>query len=333
MATVSPARSNMEETLSIRNKPQLNQRMTCNSLLKESVAEIERLKADVPTAREKNGIFFSEETWVQLSAEQEMCQTELEEAKKQVEIVEMCTVHEEFLKFSSQSTLKLHTEAKQFEAKELEALAGHSERVDQQLKHIHAALAVVHAKDMAEAEALTIATCNEVNVAGIEAFTTVEKAVKAMRSVENIVREACTFVEAERDLVVEAKLLAANATASEMTRLRNQNDLLVQLLDDEKLKGEEAKDELLQRVSGMLGDFMRERDQGLREAVGIVQAEEGMKVFNRKHGDIVETMETKSNEVEREVEKWGRDAKRARDGVLKHSTAKLMRNEPGSDWR
>ena len=98
----------MEETLStleyairaknIRNKPELNQRMTRNSLLKEYVAEIERLKADVLAAREKNGIFFSEETWNQLSAEQELRQTEIEEAKKQVEIVEsqMRSVREEF---------------------------------------------------------------------------------------------------------------------------------------------------------------------------------------------------------------------------------------------
>jgi kinesin family protein 11 len=98
----------MEETLStldyamraksIRNKPELNQRMTRNSLLKEYVAEIERLKADVLAAREKNGIFFSEETWNQLSAEQEMRQTEMEEARKQVEIVEsqMRAVREEF---------------------------------------------------------------------------------------------------------------------------------------------------------------------------------------------------------------------------------------------
>jgi kinesin family protein 11 len=108
IATVSPARSNMEETLStldyamraksIRNKPELNQRMTRNALLKEYVVEIERLKADVLAAREKNGIFFSEETWNQLSAEQELRQTEMEEAKKQVEIVEsqMRSVREEF---------------------------------------------------------------------------------------------------------------------------------------------------------------------------------------------------------------------------------------------
>ncbi|KAK7052783.1 kinesin motor domain-containing protein [Favolaschia claudopus] len=108
IATVSPARSNMEETLStldyamraksIRNKPELNQRMTRNSLLKEYVAEIERLKADVLAAREKNGIFFSEETWQQLSTEHEVRQTELEEARKQVDIVEgqMRNVRDEF---------------------------------------------------------------------------------------------------------------------------------------------------------------------------------------------------------------------------------------------
>ena len=72
--------------------------MTKNSLIKEYVAEIERLKADVLAAREKNGIFFSEETWNQISAEQELRQTELDEAKKQVAIVEnqLMAVRDEF---------------------------------------------------------------------------------------------------------------------------------------------------------------------------------------------------------------------------------------------
>ncbi|CAA7271682.1 unnamed protein product [Cyclocybe aegerita] len=108
IATISPARSNLEETLStldyalraksIRNKPELNQRMTRNSLLKEYVAEIERLKADVLAAREKNGIYFAEETWMQLEAERELRETELSEAKKQVQIIEnqMRAVRDEF---------------------------------------------------------------------------------------------------------------------------------------------------------------------------------------------------------------------------------------------
>ena len=83
---------------SIKNKPELNQRMTRNSLLKEYVAEIEHLKADLLAAREKNGIFFSEETWNRLNSEQELRETELMEAKKQVAIVEnqMRNVRDEF---------------------------------------------------------------------------------------------------------------------------------------------------------------------------------------------------------------------------------------------
>lgn len=98
----------MEETLStldyairaksIRNKPEINQRMTRNALLKEYVGEIERLKADVLAAREKNGIFFSEERWQEMTAEQELKDTVMQEAKKQVEIVEsqLRNVREEF---------------------------------------------------------------------------------------------------------------------------------------------------------------------------------------------------------------------------------------------
>ncbi|KAF9053710.1 kinesin 2 [Hymenopellis radicata] len=99
VATVSPARCNLEETLStldyamhaksIRNKPELNQRMTRNSLLQEYLVEIDRLKLDLEAARDKNGIFLSEESWKIMSAEKELHKTELDEAKKQVAIVEI----------------------------------------------------------------------------------------------------------------------------------------------------------------------------------------------------------------------------------------------------
>jgi kinesin family member 11 len=98
----------MEETLStldyalraksIRNKPELNQRMSRNALLKDYVIEIERLKADILATREKNGIYFSEENWKQICDEKELQATELAEAKKQVAIVEkqLRSVREEY---------------------------------------------------------------------------------------------------------------------------------------------------------------------------------------------------------------------------------------------
>ncbi|KAF4615319.1 hypothetical protein D9613_003074 [Agrocybe pediades] len=108
IATISPARSNLEETLStldyalraksIKNKPLMNRKMERHSLLKEYAAEIERLKADLVAAREKNGIYFSEETWNQIITEKELRATELKEAQKQVEIIEnqMRSVRDEY---------------------------------------------------------------------------------------------------------------------------------------------------------------------------------------------------------------------------------------------
>ncbi len=114
----------MEETLStldyairaksIRNRPEINQRMTRNSLLKEYVGEIEKLKSDLIAAREKNGIWFSKESWTEMSGEQEQLKTLHEEAKRSVEIIgsQMRAVREEFeqsmgLLMKSEHELKL----------------------------------------------------------------------------------------------------------------------------------------------------------------------------------------------------------------------------------
>lgn len=98
----------MEETLStldyalraksIQNKPELNQRMTRNALVKEYVLLIDRLKADLAATREKNGIFISEESWQEMTASQELKDTEAQEARKQVDILEgqLRHVREEF---------------------------------------------------------------------------------------------------------------------------------------------------------------------------------------------------------------------------------------------
>jgi kinesin family protein 11 len=141
IATISPARCNMEETLStldyalraksIRNKPEVNQRMTRNALLKEYVAEIERLKADVMAAREKNGIFFSEENWNRINAEHELKVTEADESRRQIEVIEgqLKAVREEFeqsmsLLMKTDGDLKETKEKLEYAEKEVERKAG-----------------------------------------------------------------------------------------------------------------------------------------------------------------------------------------------------------------
>ncbi|KAM9365269.1 kinesin-like protein KIF11 isoform 1-T2 [Pholidichthys leucotaenia] len=85
IATVSPSSSNMEETLStleyacraknIMNKPEVNQKLTKRTLIKEYTEEIERLKRDLAAARDKNGFYLSSENYqnmvVQISAHEE----------------------------------------------------------------------------------------------------------------------------------------------------------------------------------------------------------------------------------------------------------------------
>ncbi|EGC28989.1 hypothetical protein DICPUDRAFT_90705 [Dictyostelium purpureum] len=69
IATISPSLYNLEETVntleyalkakSIKNTPQINQRMSKNSLLKEQSSEIARLKQLLQAAYDKNGVYLT----------------------------------------------------------------------------------------------------------------------------------------------------------------------------------------------------------------------------------------------------------------------------------
>ncbi|XP_055358789.1 kinesin-like protein KIF11 isoform X3 [Betta splendens] len=120
IATVSPSSSNLDETLStleyasraknIMNKPEVNQKLTKRTLIKEYTEEIERLKRDLAATREKNGVYLSAENYEgmksQITAQEEQI-TEYtdriaameEELKKVTELfvdsktkLEQCTV-------------------------------------------------------------------------------------------------------------------------------------------------------------------------------------------------------------------------------------------------
>lgn len=76
IATISPGHKDLEETMStleyahraknIQNKPELNQKLTKKTVLKEYTEEIDRLKRDLMAARDKNGVYLAEETYNQM---------------------------------------------------------------------------------------------------------------------------------------------------------------------------------------------------------------------------------------------------------------------------
>ncbi|XP_074642066.1 kinesin-like protein KIF11-A [Tubulanus polymorphus] len=77
IATISPASANLEETLStldyayraknITNRPEVNQKLSKKTLLKEYTEELEKLRKDLLAAREKNGIYLDTENYNEMT--------------------------------------------------------------------------------------------------------------------------------------------------------------------------------------------------------------------------------------------------------------------------
>ncbi|XP_027881820.1 kinesin-like protein KIF11, partial [Xiphophorus couchianus] len=96
IATVSPSSSNLEETLStlayasraknIINKPEVNQKLTKRTLIKEYMEEIEQLKRDLAATRKKKRVFLPSEKYenmvTQITAQEEQIVMMEEELKK-----------------------------------------------------------------------------------------------------------------------------------------------------------------------------------------------------------------------------------------------------------
>ncbi|XP_059646666.1 kinesin-like protein KIN-5C [Cornus florida] len=89
IATVSPAVHCLEETLStldyahraknIKNKPEVNQKMMKSTLIKDLYGEIERLKAEVYAAREKNGVYIPKDRFYQEESERKAMTDQIEQ--------------------------------------------------------------------------------------------------------------------------------------------------------------------------------------------------------------------------------------------------------------
>ncbi|KAK0881689.1 Kinesin-related motor protein [Friedmanniomyces endolithicus] len=98
IATLSPAKSNLEETIStldyafraknIRNKPQINQMVSKKTLLREFTAEIEKLKSELIATRQRNGVYLTTESYEEIKTESESRRILAEEQKDRIETIE-----------------------------------------------------------------------------------------------------------------------------------------------------------------------------------------------------------------------------------------------------
>lgn len=258
---------------------------------------------------------------------------------------------DDFVQLVSHSTLKVQNETQDFRTKELEKLSSYTERVDQQLLRLQNTLLAIQSSDASEAEALGIArkvlgethqtfktsfgawsehfkrTSEElskgVKMAGMDVLGAVEAELKTMGSlIDIVIREARDHIDADLETVRAAKTLTSENCKNEVARLRQQNETLAALLESERLKVDNAKDELVRRLSVFLGNFTVERDRTLREALGAIQGanhkrEGETEVFAEQHGKLMEQIQEDGTEVNGQLQKRSGEGKRTRDGAFK----------------
>ncbi|KAJ5573271.1 hypothetical protein N7450_010255 [Penicillium hetheringtonii] len=124
IATVSPSKSNLEETIStldyafraknIRNKPQINSIISKNKLLRDIGMEIERLKSELIATRHRNGVYMTPEAYEEMTMESESRRIVNEEQRAKIESMESSLRHkvqELFTLTSNFNTLKQDNEA------------------------------------------------------------------------------------------------------------------------------------------------------------------------------------------------------------------------------
>ncbi|CAK4034914.1 Kinesin bimC [Lecanosticta acicola] len=151
IATLSPAKSNLEETIStldyafraknIRNKPQINQMVSKKTLLKEFTSEIEKLKSELIATRQRNGVYLTSETYEEITTESESRRILSEEQRDKIATMESNLrnkVQELFVLTSNFHSLKKDTESTRAQLEGTQSVLGKTELV---LEHTKRALA------------------------------------------------------------------------------------------------------------------------------------------------------------------------------------------------
>lgn len=140
--------------------------------------------------------------------------------------------------------------------------------------------------------------------------------------IDTAIDEALSFVKAEGESTLQAKVITDEMSRAEISHLQTQNLLLSRALEAEKLKSEKAKEELVQRISGLLGDFVSARHQELSEAFGTVakgnaRVEEELGKFEQRHERLIDQANSRGTELSASFARKGAEGKRLRDGAIK----------------
>ncbi|KAI9808818.1 MAG: kinesin motor protein cin8 [Pycnora praestabilis] len=301
IATVSPAKSNLEETIStldyafraknIRNKPQVNQTISKKTLLREFTAEIEKLKSELIATRQRNGVYLSNESYEDMTGESESRRILSEEQQAKIETMEANLrnkVQELFSLTSNFNTLKRDNEGTKVMLDETKGVLEKTELVLADTR-----------QNLAEETVLRRAhesTEEELNNLGGELISTLGKTVTDVGGLHSKLRRRSDLQQLNRSNWNNSQAQVSDITQLVETRV-----------DEFKVH----QDLLVTRLSSRMQKFVGEELQKLEESQSLLQQK--VKLFENSEKEVShETSRAKDemNEVLEEIKVLREDVKR-----------------------
>ena len=145
--------------------------------------------------------------------------------------------------------------------------------------------------------------CKESNDTTTKQIGLLNQSISILQSlIGSICSEIQLYLKEERDALTQSHELAKRLATQEINHLKRQNDTLAKWVIDERKNSEKAEADILQRFSGLLGEFFQKRDETLRESIGSLQrsnmeAEDLLESAGQRQAQDQEKMIHRNNEV------------------------------------
>jgi kinesin family protein 11 len=313
IATLSPAKSNLEETIStldyafraknIRNKPQVNQLLSKKTLLKEFTAEIEKLKSELIATRQRNGVYLTQEAFEEMTTESESRRILSEEQRDKIETMEINLrnkVQELFSLTTTFNSLKRDNEQTKLT---LEGTKGILEKTEVVLEHTR--------QNLAEETTLRKAhqkTEDDLAEIGQEMITTLGKTTSDIDGLRSKIRRKSDLQSLNRQ-----------NWASSQTHVIDTTRLVENRIDEFKSQ----QGHMVEKLSGRMQAYVKDELEKLGASQSFL--EEKMKAYETSEREVNEqttNARDELNEVLEEIRSLREDVKqKVGDGLNELSAA------------
>ncbi|OLN84318.1 Kinesin-like protein bimC [Colletotrichum chlorophyti] len=355
IATISPAKSNLEETIStldyafraknIRNKPQVNAMINKKMLLRDMATEIERLKSELITTRQRNGVYLSNEAYEEMTAQSESRRIVMEEQAAKMETLEgnlKNKVQELFALTSSFMGLKKDHEGTKAELDETQGVLEQTEVVlkatrkslaeetylrkahqetEQKLAEVGGELIATLQKTVHDVDGLRAKNKRKSDLQSINrsAWVTAQAEVS---EVTNLVEERVqNFQEKQRQSISGISERMNAFVSEELKNLSSTQKFLDEQLEsfaesrrellEQKEKSKDEMDDVLEEIK-VVRDTVKERVGESLEAIAAAA--------ERIAADVLNELDTFHNQLHSSYNSLGQDFKSMLEDLVKHIT-------------